>query len=106
MQVHIHPSNPNVKEEHKRERLCGFCFPRWVLKVGVFKGFIARSVLIPGLGAIECRLVRKDKRCISELALVTMRSPPFCVFLGGFNTGAWANPQGDRKAFAYLDVAN
>ena len=77
MQVHVCPSNPNAKEKHKREGRRGFCFPQLVFIVGVFKGFIARSALILGLGAIGHGLVGKDKRCMGEFALVTIFSSLF-----------------------------
>ena len=52
-------------------------FLQWVFIVGVFKGFIVRSALILGLGAVGYGLVGKDKRCMGEFALVTILSPLF-----------------------------
>ena len=80
MQVHICPSTPNVKEEHKREGYCRFCFPLISFYSGGFKGFIARLVLIPGLGAVGHGLVGKDKRHMGEFALVTMIFPFLAYF--------------------------
>ena len=80
MQAYVYPSNPNVKEEHKREGRCGFCFPPMGFYSGVFKGFIVRSALIPGLGTIAYGLVEKDKRHIGKFALVTMLLSFFTCF--------------------------
>ena len=63
-----------------------------------------RSALIPGLGTVRHGLVGKDKRCMGEFALVNILSS-FLACFRGFNIGARASAQGDRKAFACLDVA-
>ena len=96
MQAHICPSNPNLKEEHKREGHCGFCFPPIGFYNEGFKEFMTRSVLIPGLDTVRHRLEGKVKRCMDEFVLFIIIFPPFSIFLGDFNAGDWVNAQGDR----------
>ena len=104
MQAHICPSNPNLKEEHKREGHCGFCFPPIGFYNEGFKEFMTRSVLIPGLDTVRHRLEGKVKRCMGEFALVTMLPHFFSMLFRGFNAGDQENVQGDRNAFTCLDA--
>ena len=61
---------------------------------------MVRSMLNLRLVTVRCRLEEKVKRCIGEFTLVTILPAFLACFLKNFNTGDWANTQGDGKAFA------